>query len=281
MAIKIVTDSTSDMPSSLAQKYDIRIAPLRVNFGEESYLDGVELKTEDFYKKLAQSKELPTTSQVNPGEFEDIFNEILKNGDEVIGIFISKDLSGTYASAKIAKDMIGSDKIHLIDSRGVTAIISLLAIEASKMAEQNFNAEEITAKITEMSKNIKSIFLIDTLTYLVKGGRLSKAQGMAGSLLNIKPIIQVKDGILETIFKARGRAKGIKWMIDNLKECNYDLSKKTVFVVNSNDPELGQKFKDSLLENFEVGEILEAQIGSVVGTHAGPSCGGIVFCELD
>jgi DegV family protein with EDD domain len=281
MSIRIVTDSTSDLPESLAQKYNIKVAPLRVNFGEVSYLDGVELKTEDFYKKLAESKELPSTSQVNPGEFENIFNEILAQGDEIIGIFIAKELSGTYASAKIAKDMLGSEKIHLVDSRGVTAIMSILVIEASRMANKGFSAQEIVSRIENMAENMKSAFLIDTLTYLVKGGRLSKTQGFAGSLLNIKPIIQVKDGVVETIQKARGRAKGIKWIIDNLKEGGYDLSNKTVFVVNSNDLNLGEKIKETLLEDFQVGELLEAQIGSVVGTHAGPGCGGIVFCEID
>jgi DegV family protein with EDD domain len=281
MSIRIVTDSTSDLPESLAQKYNIKVAPLRVNFGEVSYLDGVELKTKDFYKKLAESKELPSTSQVNPGEFENIFNEILAQGDEIIGIFIAKELSGTYASAKIAKDMLGSEKIHLVDSRGVTAIMSILVIEASRMANKGFSAQEIVSRIENMAENMKSAFLIDTLTYLVKGGRLSKTQGFAGSLLNIKPIIQVKDGVVETIQKARGRAKGIKWIIDNLKEGGYDLSNKTVFVVNSNDLDLGEKIKEALLEDFQVGELLEAQIGSVVGTHAGPGCGGIVFCEID
>jgi DegV family protein with EDD domain len=177
--------------------------------------------------------------------------------------------------------MLGSEKIHLVDSRGVTAIMSILVIEASRMANKGFSAQEIVSRIENMAENMKSAFLIDTLTYLVKGGRLSKTQGFAGSLLNIKPIIQVKDGVVETIQKARGRAKGIKWIIDNLKEGGYDLSNKTVFVVNSNDLDLGEKIKEALLEDFQVGELLEAQIGSVVGTHAGPGCGGIVFCEID
>ncbi|MBN2287235.1 MAG: DegV family protein [Tissierellales bacterium] len=281
MAIRIVTDSTSDLPVSLAEQYNIKVAPLRVNFGETSYLDGVDLKTEDFYHQLTSSKELPTTSQVNPGEFEEIFKEILDQGDEIIGIFIAKELSGTYASAKIAKDTLKSDKVHLIDSRGVTAMISIMCVVASRMAEEGKSVSEIKEKVEHMAEHMKSAFLIDTLTYLVKGGRLSKAQGVAGSLLNVKPIIRVKDGVIDTIHKARGRAKGIKWLIDNIKEEGHDLSNKTVFIVNSNDPELGQKIKAALLAEFTVGEVLETQIGSVVGTHAGPGCGGITFCTLD
>lgn len=280
MAIRIVTDSTSDMPKELAEKYKIKIAPLRVNFGEESFLDGVELTNEEFYKRLGQSKELPTTSQVNPGEFVDIFNEILDAGDEIIGIFISTGLSGTYHSAEIARDMIKSDKIHILDSKGVTAMTSLMSIEAAKMAQKGKSTHEIMSLLEKMIENMKTMFIIDTLEYLVKGGRLSKAQGTIGGLLNVKPIIRVLDTI-ETVTKVRGRAKGIKYIMDWLYSQQFELSDKTVFVVNSNDQAFADKIKTCLLENFQVGQILEAQIGAVVGTHAGPGCGGIVFCDMD
>jgi DegV family protein with EDD domain len=280
MAIRIVTDSTSDLPKVLASKYNIKIAPLSVNFGEESFLDGVELTNEDFYKKLSESEQLPTTSQVNPGDFVNIFNEILDAGDEIIGIFISTGLSGTYGSAEIARDMIKSDNIHIIDSKGVTAMTSLMSIEASKMAEKGKSASEIMGILEKMVENMQTRFIIDTLEYLVKGGRLSKAQGAIGGLLNVKPIIRVQ-GVVESVTKVRGRAKGIKYIMDWLYGEQFDLSNKTVFIVNSNDQAFSDKLKASLLENFEVGEILEAQIGAVVGTHAGPGCSGVVFCDMD
>ncbi len=281
MAIKLVTDSTSDIPKDLAEKLGITVVPLRVNFGDESFLDGVELKIEDFYPKLAASKELPSTSQVNPGEFIEVFNELLDQGDEVIGVFIAKELSGTYSSAKIAKDTIGSEKIHLIDSRGVTTMISLMLMEAAKMIEEGKNVEEIIQKVETMTGAMKSAFIIDTLKYLVKGGRLSKTQGAAGSLLNVKPIIKVENGVVETIHKARGSAKAIKWLVDFVKEGGYSLENKTVFIVNSNAPELGLKIEEALKEHFSIKEVIHTQIGAVVGTHAGPGCGGIVFCALD
>lgn len=280
MAIRIVTDSTSDMPKEIADKYNIKIAPLSVNFGEESFLDGVELTNEEFYRKLATAKDLPTTSQVNPGKFVDMFNEILDDGDEVIGIFISSDLSGTYASAEIARDMIKSDKIHILDSRGVTAMTTLMSIEAAKLADKGKNASEIMGMLGKMVENMKTMFIIDTLEYLVKGGRLSPVQGAIGGLLNVKPIIRV-NGVVETVTKVRGRAKGIKYLMDWVKNSQFDLSGKTVFIVNSNDQAFSDKIRKSLLENFKVGEILEAQIGAVVGTHAGPGCAGIVFCDTD
>jgi DegV family protein with EDD domain len=240
----------------------------------------VELTNEEFYEKLGQAKQLPTTSQVNPGEFVDIFNEILDAGDEIIGIFISTGLSGTYGSAEIARDMIKSDKIHILDSKGVTAMTSLMSIEAARMVEKGKNASEIMEILEKMVEKMKTMFIIDTLEYLVKGGRLSKAQGAIGGLLNVKPIIRVQ-GVVESVTKVRGRAKGIKYVMDWLYGEQFDLSKKTVFIVNSNDQAFSDKIKASLMENFEIGEILEAQIGSVVGTHVGPGCSGIVFCDMD
>ncbi|HBH13510.1 MAG: DegV family protein [Clostridiales bacterium 38_11] len=281
MSIKLVTDSTSDLPIELVEKLGIKVLPLRVNFKEKSYLDGIELKPEEFYEKLVTAKELPTTSQVTPGEFVEIFQQLLDDGHEVLGIFIAKELSGTFSSASLAKDTIGSDKIHIFDSRGVNAMIGLMLIEAAKMIQAGASAEDIMKRIQLMSKNMKCIIMIDTLKYLVKGGRLSKTQGAAGGLLNLKPIIKIEDGVVETIHKARGTAKAVKWIMDWVKEGGYVLSNKTVFVVNSNDFEFGERIKKTLVENFKVKEVIQAQIGSVVGTHSGPGCGGIIFCAID
>ncbi|MBV1756205.1 MAG: DegV family protein [Dethiosulfatibacter sp.] len=281
MSIKLVTDSTSDLPKELVDKLGVKVVPLSVNFPERSYLDGIELKPEEFYEKLVTAKELPTTSQVNPGEFVEVFQKLLDDGHEVLGIFLAKELSGTFSAATIAKDTIGSNKIHVFDSRGVNAMTGLMLMEASKMIQTGASVEDIMKRIQLMSENMKSVIMIDTLKYLVKGGRLSKTQGAAGSLLNLKPIIKIEDGVVETIHKARGKTKAVKWIMDWIKEGGYDLSNKTVFVVNSNDFEFGDRIKNTLLENFKVKEVIQAQIGSVVGTHSGPGCGGIMFCAID
>jgi DegV family protein with EDD domain len=277
MSIKIVTDSTCDLPREFVEKYDIKVVPLSVNFGDDSYLDGIEISNKEFYDRLRNSDKLPTTSQVSPGEFVEVFNEILDKDDEVLGIFLAKEFSGTFPSAKIAKDIIKSDKIHLIDSRGVTGALAAVVLAAGDLIERGLSIENIELRLDEFIRNSESILVIDTLEYLVKGGRISKAQGAIGSVLSVKPVLTIGDGKLDTLAKVRGRKKGIKWMIDWVKDNRFDLSDKRVFILDTDDPKFHQDIKNALLNNFEVGEIIDIEVGAVVGTHGGPGCGGICF----
>jgi len=277
MSIKIVTDSTCDLPQNLLEKYNITVVPLSVNFDDNSYLDGIEISNKEFYNKLRNSDKLPTTSQVNPGEFVEVFNKILKKGDEVLGIFLAKEFSGTFPSAKIAKDIIKSNNIHLVDSRGVTGSLAALVIAAADLAERKLSIENIKLRLEEYIRNSKSILIIDTLEYLVKGGRISKAQGAVGSVLSLKPVLKIEDGKLQTLAKVRGRKKGIKWIINWIKDNSFDLSDKRVFILDSDDPDFHENIKKSLLENFKIGEVVDIEVGAVVGTHGGPGCGGICF----
>jgi len=277
MSIKIVTDSTCDLPQNLLEKYNITVVPLSVNFDDNSYLDGIEISNKEFYNKLRNSDKLPTTSQVNPGEFVEVFNKILKKGDEVLGIFLAKEFSGTFPSAKIAKDIIKSNNIHLVDSRGVTGSLAALVIAAADLAERKLSIENIKLRLEEYIRNSKSILIIDTLEYLVKGGRISKAQGAVGSVLSLKPVLKIEDGKLQTLTKVRGRKKGIKWIINWIKDNSFDLSDKRVFILDSDDPDFHENIKKSLLENFKIGEVVDIEVGAVVGTHGGPGCGGICF----
>jgi DegV family protein with EDD domain len=277
MSIKIVTDSTCDLPKELVEKYDIKVVPLSVNFGDDSYLDGIEISNKEFYDRLRNSDKLPTTSQVSPGEFVEVFKEILDKDDEVLGIFLAKEFSGTFPSAKIAKDIIKSDKIHLIDSRGVTGALAAIVLAAGDLVQRGLSIENIELRLDEFIRNSESVLVIDTLEYLVKGGRISKAQGAIGSVLSVKPVLTIGDGKLDTLAKVRGRKKGIKWMIDWVKDNRFDLSDKRVFILDTDDPKFHQDIKDALLENFEVGEIIDIEVGAVVGTHGGPGCGGICF----
>lgn len=277
MSIKIVTDSTCDLPREFVEKYDIKVVPLSVNFGDDSYLDGIEISNKEFYDKLRNSDKLPTTSQVSPGEFVEVFKEILDKNDEVLGIFLAKEFSGTFPSAKIAKDIIKSDKIHLIDSRGVTGALAAIVLAAGDLVQRGLSIENIELRLDEFIRNSESVLVIDTLEYLVKGGRISKAQGAIGSVLSVKPVLTIGDGKLDTLAKVRGRKKGIKWMIDWVKDNRFDLSDKRVFILDTDDPKFHQDIKDALLNNFEVGEIIDLEVGAVVGTHGGPGCGGICF----
>jgi len=201
MAIRIVIDSTSDVTQEIIDKFNIKMVPLTVNFEKESFLDKIELSSEHFFEKLSTTDKLPTTSQVSPGVFVETFSEILIKGDEILGIFLASEFSGTYESARMARDMIGSDRIHIIDSRSVCLGTFSLILEAIELVNQNKDIDEIVEILESLKDKIVAVAGLDTIKYLEKGGRLSKGQAVVGSILNIKPIIGIKDGKLNVIDK--------------------------------------------------------------------------------
>lgn len=274
MAVKIVTDSTSDLPKQIAEQYGISVVPLKVLFGDEEYRDGIDLTNEEFYTKMARQKELPTTAQVNPGEFEEEFSKHLDNGDDVIGIFISSKLSGTYSSAVMAKEILNKGRIYVIDSKSATFGLGLLVIEAAEMAAQGIDAEEIYQRIEILKDQVVFYGVIDTLEYLKKGGRLSATSAIAGSILGIKPIISLIDGAVAVIGKARGRKKAFLWMMGDLKENHVDLNGKRICIAHAMAPEGIKELKQLILHQHKPKELVEFSLGPVIGTHAGPGCIG-------
>jgi DegV family protein with EDD domain len=275
--IRIVTDSVSDIPQNLIDDLEIVVLPLTVNFEHKSYRDGIDLSVEDFFKLLKESPKLPTTSQVTPGEFLNTFKELTTNGDEVIAILMSSKLSGTYNSAMTAKDILGGAAIDVIDSQGVTLGYGLLVIEGARMAKNGYTRKEIIDRITYMQEKIEYKFVVDTLENLYKGGRLNAAEAFMGKLLNIKPILAMKEGRLVPEDKVRGRKKAIKWLIDWIKNHQIDLSNQTIGVNHSNDEAYALELIDVINENFNVKEIILSKTGCVVGAHAGPGAVAVYF----
>lgn len=277
MGIRIVIDSTSDVTNEIIEKYNLKMVPLTVNFENESYLDKVELSTADFFDKLVKSENLPTTSQVSPGAFREAFSEILLEGDQVLGIFLASEFSGTYDSARIAKDMIGSDNIRIIDSKSVCLGTFALILEAIKLVEQKKTIDEIVEELEASKEKIIAVAVFDTLKYLEKGGRLSKGQAVVGSLLNIKPVLEIKEGKLNSIDKVRGKNKTIKWFDEFVQKNNYDLSDKTVLLFYARNYDQLQELRKTLETKYKIKNIIEQEIGAVVGTHAGPGVLGLSF----
>ncbi len=278
MSIKIIVDSTSDIPVELIEKHGIGVVPLTVNFEDKCYLDKIEITSQEFFKKLTESEKLPTTSQASPGIFVEAFEKTLAEGNEIIGIFISTKFSGTCESARMAKDIIGSDKIHIIDSQTACLGSCLLILEAVKLVNNGLKATEIVEKLEEMKSKVSIYAGVDTLKYLEKGGRLSKGAATVGTLLNIKPILKVKNSNIESIDKVRGKNKILKWLEDFV-ENNVNVENRTIAIYHSVNEELAINLKNTLIEKYNAKDIFIGEIGSVIGTHVGPNAIAIGYIE--
>lgn len=277
MSIKIVLDSTTDLVPELAGKF--KVVPLTVNFGEEEFIDGVTITKEEFYAKLIESDVVPTTSQASPEAFKRAFEKIAADGDEIICITVASKFSGTYQSACIAAEEFPG-KIRVIDSKTVAIGTAILAEYAESLVEKGFSSEEIEKAVTEKRDDIIIVALIDTLEYLKKGGRLSKAAAFAGGLLNIKPVISVEDGEINILGKARGSKQGNNFLIKEIEKAGgVDFKMPVLLGYTGHDPYMLEKYvEDSrFLWEGNVENLRRTCVGSVIGTHVGPGAVAVAF----
>ncbi|MEB3101228.1 DegV family protein [Ferviditalea candida] len=270
--IHIVTDSTSDIPAEVRKRLGIEMVPLKVHFGKETYQDAVTIQTDEFYRKLVDSKELPTTSQPSPVEFVDVYKRLLEDPDaEILSIHLSSALSGTYQSAVLAKSLLNnSPRITVIDSKSASYGFGMLVVAAAELAKQDANQQDIQDKIRRMRGGTRLYFLVDTLEYLYKGGRIGKASALFGSLLNIKPILTIDDeGEVTPVDKVRGHKKAVARIISLLKE---DFADQPIHltVANGKAPDAAQELEAMVKENLNAADSLHTVIGPVIGTHVGP-----------
>ena len=270
MSVRIILDSTANFRKDLEDRFTI--VPLTVNFGEESYADGVEIDNDTFYKKLVTSSVMPTTSQPTPDAFDRVFKKITDAGDEAVVITISSKLSGTYQSATIAAaDYEG--KVFVVDGYTVAIGTGALGEYALNLADSGKSAREIVEIIEKDKENIRVYAVVDTLEYLKKGGRVSAAVAFAGGLLNFKPVIAIAEGVVQSLTKGRGNKQANSLMNKEVENSGaIDFSKPFVIGYTGSDSTLMQEY---IADNLDVWggdaeKIHTAQLGSVVGTHAGP-----------
>lgn len=275
--IQIITDSMTDVPQDIRDRYQIKVVPLKVHFGDEEYRDGVDLTYPEFYKKLSESKELPRTSQITPPEFVEVFKESLAEGKEVLCINGSSRASGTYQSAVLAKNELDSDKIDVIDTLGLSFGGGMLVYEAAKMAEDGAARQEIVEHLNNLRPRVDHIFTVDTLEYLKKGGRLNPMKATIANILNIKPILTVVDGLVEPLDKVRGSKKVIQKMIELAKQRGGDFTSKTVALAHAIIPDKVEMFKEEVAAELKPKEIIVTEIGCTIGTHAGPGTLAIFY----
>lgn len=276
MSIKIITDSSSDIPTNIGNLLDIEIIPLSITLGENTYLDGVDITPDELYQQMKTNHILPKTSQPSPEKFSDAFKKALEENDEVIVILISSKFSGTFQAATLAKNNLKSDNIHIIDSETVSLGLGLLVREAVKMRDKNLSSLKIISRIKAFKSKLRFYALIDDLKYLKIGGRLSSAGALIATALNIKPIISVKAGEAKTIAKVRGRQQAYNKFLDLMLSEIYDSSLLFAYG-HAGALERMMELKATIEKSVNVIDAVKGEIGSTIASHSGPGCTGIAF----
>jgi|SRR5690625_3863698 len=278
MKIAVMSDSTSYIPRDLREKYDIHIVPLSVVFGTESYQEDIDITTEEFYKKLREINTLPTTSQPSVGAFVDLYKVLVNDDyDAVITVHLSSKISGTYQAALAAGEMVEDLEVYAFDSELSALPQGIFALEAAKMAQSNLSPKEIINRLNKLKENMKAYFMVDDLTNLQRGGRLSGAQALVGSLLKIKPILHFVDGEIVPYEKIRTRKKAINKIVDMLEE---DVGKGTVervVFIHANDESSAKQLESEFKERNPNIETVISYFGPVIGTHLGEGAIGIAW----
>lgn len=272
--IKIITDSTADLSKEIYDKYDIEVLPLLINFGEDSYLDGVEINPNEVFERIEKDNIFPTTAQVIPNRFIQSYKKYLDEGYKIISIHMSSVMSGTYQSACIAKEALETEDIVVIDSQNVTAALGMLVLKAVKLRENGYDILKMEQELNVIKEKIGVSIYFDSLEYLVRGGRISKTAGIVGSMLGIKLILEIKDGIMSVKDKIRGNKKSIKKIISDLESVTLD-DEVPVILIDVNNIEIKKALKE-YMENNNV-NFIECPVGSSVSIHSGPGCCGLVF----
>jgi DegV family protein with EDD domain len=283
MAIKIVTDSTAYLSQELINRYDISVVPLIVNFGDESFREGEKYTNKEYYHKLKTTNLVATTSQPSSGDFHAVYEKLAGEGHEIISIHISSVLSGTTASAQAASSLLPEAKITVIDSLSTAIPLGWMVCEAAKNAQAGQSVEEITRQVEKIKQNINLLFVVDTMEFLKRGGRVGGAQALVGTLLQIKPILHLKAGRIEVFDKVRTKQKALARLIgefDSFMSSRQPNENLRVAILHIDTEENAAILKREVLEKYPGLQIEGGELGPVVGSHAGPGTLGIAFCEL-
>ncbi len=274
--LKIICDSLSDIPKELVEEYDIEVVPLTVILDGKEYKDGIDITNDEFYKILRNENVYPKTSQATYAQFKEIFDKYVEQGRSILYISGSSSATGTYQSAMMAKNDTDGE-IYLYDSQTFTYLVGMLVVEAAKLSQEGKSIDEIIEAIDNLREKVYVLFSVDTLEYLQKGGRISATKAAIGSILNIKPILDIKDGLVAPVCQVRGKKNVLSKMIELIKEnCGDDLEKDIIYIPYSDDLKERERFAEAIKEEFNPERIEYFQIGTVIGSHAGPGLTGIV-----
>ncbi len=269
MAVRIVTDSLSDITPELAKELGIDTVPVYVRFGKEVYKDRIEISTDEFYRRLVHDVAFPTTTQPSPGDFLEVYKRLAKETSEILVVTLSSKLSGTYQSALQAKGLMEGEKcrIEVIDSQKVVMGLGLIVTSAVRAAKAGANLDQLVDLVREAIPRSHSAMFFDTLKYLAKGGRIGKAQGLLGSLLAVKPILTVKDGEISPLTRVRSRTAGLDYLYKFV--AGFPRIEELA-VEHATTPDEAEQFAKRLGALYPTDRIIRATVSPVIGTYVGP-----------
>ena len=277
--VAIVTDSTAYIPDEMLKQYNITVVPLILIWGEETFRDGVDMMPDEFYKRLANSKVMPTTSQATVLSMQEAFEGLIKQGYDVLGIFISSKLSGTVQSALQAREMMkkGKEKIAILDSLATIMAMGWPVLTASRAAQAGENLAECM-KLAEKARDQTGVlFVVETLEFLRRGGRIGGAQAMLGTILNIKPLLELRDGRIESVEKVRTKKKALEQMLDMAEERMAGRTPIRLATIHANAEAESLALLETARNRFHPIESLQSILSPVIGTHAGPGTVALAY----
>ena len=267
---RVVTDSTADLPRAWAEKYGIETVPLKVLFGNESFRDRVDLTDDEFYARLGRAEKLPTTSAPSPGEFAEMYEKLRPECEGVISIHLGSNVSATVEAARVGASSVEGLRVEVIDSKSVTMPIAFLC----KVAAESPTLDEAVKRVNERVDKCRVFALLDTLKYVSMGGRIGRASYLIGSMLDVKAILRVAGGPVESVDRIRTRGKGIALTLDHFRK---DLPVEYLGIVHAQVPEDAEAVRQTLVKELPGQEIEIGEIGAVLGTHTGPRALAVVY----
>lgn len=275
--VAIATDSVANIPAELIQEYDIKVIPQCLNWGGKTYLDGVDITVDEFYRQLGSAKELPTTSQPSAGEFREFFLEVAEGSESIVCIVVSDHLSGTLDSATAAVSMIPDFPIEVVDSRSASMGQGFMVLAAAKAAEKGMSYMEVAEMTRSLVPVVRAVFVVDTLEYLHRGGRIGGAQRLLGSMLSIKPILHLDDGKIEPLESVRTKRKALDRALEIVEEETAGKGPLHAAVLHASTPDEADKFYSAVKQRLQPVELLLTELTPVIGTHTGPGLVGLAY----
>ncbi len=268
MTVKVVTDSTADIPSQLVQQLGISVVPVYLRFGDEVYRDGVDIDGDEFYQRLVDSPVHPSTSQPTPEDFAIVYKELLKETDEIVSVHVTQKMSGTYNSAVQGKEMAAArSRVEVVDSLSVSMGLGLIVMAAARLTQAGASLQKVVEEIKSTIPQIHLLGVFDTLKYLARGGRIGKAKALLGSILSVKPLITMRDGELVPAGLARTRSKGIERLFEFAEKA---LIIQELAIIHSTTPDEASSLKERMASIFEREQIYLVRLGPALGVHGGP-----------